>query len=83
MQPQLTIEPDFYLDHDVLFASLRQSIHWDDRMTARRTASVGKPYNYSQIDYPETPMLPELIGLQTQLQARLGIQFNNCLLNYY
>lgn len=83
MQPQIDIEVDFYLDHEVLFTVLKESIEWDNRMAARRTASFGKPYNYSQIDYPELPIPPELQKVREQLQARLGIDFNNCLLNFY
>jgi alkylated DNA repair dioxygenase AlkB len=83
MEPPIEIEDDFYPDHEVLFDSLLTSIEWDDRMSARRTASFGRPYNYSQIDYPETPIPFDLQALLVKLEKRLNIQFNNCLLNFY
>lgn len=83
MEPPIEIEDDFYSDHEVLFNSLLTSIDWDDRMSARRTASFGRPYNYSQIDYLETPIPFELQALLAMLEKRLSIKFNNCLLNYY
>jgi hypothetical protein len=83
MEPPTEIEDTFYSDHEVLFSSLVTSIEWDDRMAARRPASFGRPYNYSQIDYPETPIPPELQTFVAMLDKRLNIKFNNCLLNYY
>jgi hypothetical protein len=83
MEPPIEIEDAFYSAHEVLFNSLVTSIEWDDRMAARRTASFGRPYNYSQIDYPETPIPLELQTLVAMLDKRLNIKFNNCLLNYY
>lgn len=83
MTPEIELEDDFYPGHESLFHSLLKSIEWDDRMAARRTASFGRPYNYSQIDYPELPIPIELHPLLEMLSARLGINFNNCLMNYY
>jgi alkylated DNA repair dioxygenase AlkB len=83
MEPPIKIEDGFYSDHEVLFESLLTSSQWDDRMSARRTASFGRPYNYSQIEYPETPIPFELQALLGMLEKRLSIQFNNCLLNFY
>lgn len=83
MEPEIELEDDFYSDHESLFRTLLTSIEWDNRMAARRTASFGQPYNYSQIDYPELPIPHELHPLLERLNARLGINFNNCLLNFY
>lgn len=83
MKPPIEIEDAFYPDHEVLFRSLVTSIAWDDRMSARRTASFGRPYNYSQMDYPESAIPSELHTLLEMLNNRLGIKFNNCLLNFY
>ena len=83
MEPQIEIEDNFYSDHETLFNSLLTSIEWDERMSARRTASFGRPYNYSQMDYAEKPIPFELRSLLAMLDGRLGIKFNNCLLNYY
>ena len=35
-----------------LFAHLQHTVQWDERMIARKTASYGKAYNYSQMEYP-------------------------------
>ncbi|WP_219011673.1 hypothetical protein [Aquimarina litoralis] len=32
-----------------LFDLLKSNVIWDERMSARKTASYGKAYNYSQI----------------------------------
>jgi alkylated DNA repair dioxygenase AlkB len=81
--PSVTIIQNFYGEHEKLFTILASSIEWDDRMAARRTASFGKPYNYSQIDYREAPIPPYFDELLQRLHHQLGIVFNNCLLNYY
>lgn len=83
MEPQIEIDSQFYGDHAALFAKLLSSVEWDNRMMARRTASFGRSYNYSQIEYPETPIPPDLSPLVDLLNAKLGVRFNNCLLNYY
>jgi alkylated DNA repair dioxygenase AlkB len=83
MELQLLLDANFYSDHEALFNELLASVTWDNRMAARRTASFGRPYNYSQIDYPETPIPLALLPLVDLLHARLQVQFNNCLLNHY
>ena len=81
--PPIEIEDAFFPPHERLFTALISTVSWDDRMAARRTASFGRPYNYSQIQYPETPIPSILLPLIGALEARLRIRFNNCLLNYY
>lgn len=43
-----------------LYELLRLSIEWDERMAARKTASFGKAYNYSQMSYPFQTFTEEL-----------------------
>jgi alkylated DNA repair dioxygenase AlkB len=81
--PPLLITNDFIVDHAELFLQLKEEVPWDERMAARKTASFGRPYNYSQISYPTTPLPPSLESVADRLLAALGIHFNNCLLNYY
>ena len=81
--PNILVESAFYADHVSLFNQLLSSVSWDDRMAARRTASFGKPYNYSQIEYSAAPIPDFLLPMVGLLHGRLGIRFNNCLLNYY
>jgi len=52
-------------------------------MTARKTASFGKAYNYSQIKYPYQEFLPELEIINKKLKTVIGFEPNNCLINYY
>lgn len=68
---------------DELFHHLVLVVNWDERMTARKTASFGKAYNYSQMHYPFRELLPELAAINNQLKAVLGFTPNNCLVNYY
>ncbi|GEM56229.1 alpha-ketoglutarate-dependent dioxygenase AlkB [Flavobacterium branchiophilum NBRC 15030 = ATCC 35035] len=66
-----------------LFNILTKTINWDERMSARKTASFGKAYNYSQIDYPYQEFLPEIETIIKQLKPIIGFEANNCLINYY
>lgn len=68
---------------DLLFHFLVSQVKWDERMTARKTASFGKAYNYSQIEYPFQEFLPELEAINLQLAPAIGFKPNNCLINYY
>jgi alkylated DNA repair dioxygenase AlkB len=82
-EPAINIIDEFLPNHAELFTYLASSVQWDDSMAARRTASFGKPYNYSQISYPDVPMLPGLNDVADKLLKKLNVSFNNCLLNYY
>ncbi|MES2131504.1 MAG: alpha-ketoglutarate-dependent dioxygenase AlkB [Bacteroidota bacterium] len=66
-----------------LFDILNTTIAWDERMTARKTASFGKAYNYSQIAYPYKLFIPEIELLNKKLKPIIGFEPNNCLVNYY
>lgn len=73
----------FINNPDELFHHLVTVVNWDERMTARKTASFGKAYNYSQISYPFQELLPELETINNDLKTVLGFTPNNCLVNYY
>lgn len=66
-----------------LFSILTKTVKWDERMTARKTASFGNAYNYSQINYPYQDFLPELEIINKNIKASIGFEPNNCLINYY
>lgn len=75
---------EHFLDRPAtLFDNLRNTVAWDERMAARKTASYGKAYNYSQISYPYQAFTPALVGLVKQIDAVIGFEPNNCLINYY
>ena len=46
------------------------------RMAARKTASFGQAYNYSQMAYPYQEFLPELEAINVQLETLFGF-FSN------
>ena len=66
-----------------LFENLKMNVTWDERMTARKTASFGKAYNYSQIEYPFQEFLTELKKINQKVSKIIGFEPNNCLINYY
>ncbi|MGB3296838.1 MAG: alpha-ketoglutarate-dependent dioxygenase AlkB [Phormidesmis sp.] len=80
---KLLIEDAFLSDQMTLFNTLRHGVKWEGSMAARRTASFGVPYNYAQMTYPAVPMHPALVPVVDRLYKRLGVRFNNCLLNFY
>ncbi|PSL34837.1 alpha-ketoglutarate-dependent dioxygenase AlkB [Chitinophaga ginsengisoli] len=79
----ITFIPDFVRDAERLFSSLRDNVLWDERMLARKTASFGVAYNYSQMSYPFQAFPPELEAIVTRISTTLGFTPNNCLINYY
>lgn len=81
--PPIYLNPTFVASPDALLEWLRVAVRWDERMKARKTASFGVPYNYSQISYEAVPMPVELEALCDQIDAELGFRPNNCLLNHY
>ncbi len=81
--PHILREAEFFVAHQELFDELLRTVAWDESMQARKTASFGKPYDYSQMSYPPADLLPCLVELRDRLQQRLGVPLNNCLANYY
>ncbi len=81
--PDVHLWRDFLPDPAALLAHLRETIEWDDSMRARKTASFGAPYNYSQMSYPQRDFLPDLEALLQPMQEKIGWTSNNCLINFY
>lgn len=81
--PPIVLKGAFAPDASVLFRRLETEVTWDERMRARKTASFGVAYDYSQITYPAAPMMPPLAALCDALESELGFPANNALLNYY
>ncbi|WP_309741541.1 alpha-ketoglutarate-dependent dioxygenase AlkB [Chamaesiphon sp. OTE_20_metabat_361] len=83
--PEVTICPG-YLSPRVateLYTQLCERIDWDLRISARKTACFGLPYNYSGLTYEVQPMHPLLQPLCRQLAQTLGFEPNSCLVNFY
>lgn len=82
-QPEIHLKNNFIAQPDVLWTWLNQNVQWDERMRARKTASYGVAYNYSQIAYDDVPLPQVLRAICVQIEEELGFHPNNCLLNYY
>lgn len=74
---------DFLTDSESFFHYLIENVDWDERMASRKTASFGKAYNYSQIEYPALPMPDPLLKICLKVKGTIGFEPNNCLINYY
>lgn len=74
---------DFIDNHLALFDYFKNHVKWDERMSARKTASYGKAYNYSQINYPFQEFIPELTQIIELINKKVNFKPNNCLINYY
>jgi alkylated DNA repair dioxygenase AlkB len=85
MEPEVTICPGYLSPQAAteLYIKLRDRIEWDERISARKTACFGLPYNYSGLTYDVTPMHPILTPICAQLERTLGFEPNSCLINYY
>jgi alkylated DNA repair dioxygenase AlkB len=74
---------NFITEQNALFNYLRDNVEWDGRMTARKTASFGVAYNYSQMSYPYQQMTSALKNICSEIEKVIGFEPNNCLVNYY
>ena len=70
-------------DHEALFVRVRDEVAWTDQMRARRTASMGRPYNYAGANYPEAPFHPAVRLVADAIAPHVGFEPTNCLLNAY
>jgi alkylated DNA repair dioxygenase AlkB len=79
----IVFKEDFIRGSHVLFEELKANVAWDESMTARKTASFGVAYNYSQMSYPFQEMPPKILEMCAMINDLLGFTPNNCLVNYY
>ena len=83
IEPDILLVENFIPNHTELFNMFRQSVGWDNRMKARKTASFGVSYDYSGITYRATEMPTVITEICNRINARVGYTPNNCLMNYY
>ncbi len=69
-EPKIVVIENFIDNPDELFTTIRDSVIWDERMKARKTASFGVSYDYSGITYPETIMPSELTPICDQIKKK-------------
>lgn len=74
---------DFYTNYEELFLSLKNEITWREDIKSRKTASFGKPYNYSGIFYSESGIPEMLQPFFEEIHYLTGFIPNNILINYY
>lgn len=79
----ITYIENFIEQPEILFEFLKNNVSWDERMSARKTASFGKAYNYSQISYPYQVFTNEIQEVVNLIEKELNFTPNNCLINYY
>lgn len=73
-----------YIENPIpLFNDLRENVVWDERMSARKTASYGKAYNYSQIRYPYQEIPSAIEAIMQKIEKTMHFKPNNCLINFY
>jgi alkylated DNA repair dioxygenase AlkB len=82
-KPPILYLKDFVANPDALHSYLNATIDWDTRMRARKTASFGASYNYSQIVYQQSQIPDNIETICQKIGAVLGFVPNNCLINAY
>lgn len=75
--------PNFIKNPQILFEVIDTSIIWNNRMKARKTASFGKAYNYSQMNYPFQEFPRFLEEVCQNINTEVDFEPNNCLINFY
>lgn len=84
-----TISPNIVFIHNFidnakeLFDLIENTTNWDTRLSARKTASFGIAYQYSNLFYEEIPMPDWALPLLEKINTQFGFMPNNCLINYY
>jgi len=74
---------DFLSSSNELYSYLERDVNWDTRMASRKTASFGRAYNYSQIEYPYLDFPNKLEAIIDKIEKELFYRPNNCLINFY
>ncbi len=80
MIEEVSYYPNFISNPTELYGLLKEQVNWDLRMKARKTASYGVAYNYSQIFYPFQELIPSLSLLLPMIEEKLNFLPNNCFL---
>ncbi len=86
-------DPAFFsaAESDVFFATLRDSIAWEQEMSRGRPfprlvawhADAGRSYRYSGIEHVAQPWTAELLAIKQRIEAAVGATWNSVLLNRY
>lgn len=75
--------PEFVPAAEELLRVAQDDVPWTDQMRARRTASMGVPYNYAGASYDENPWHPAVRALADRVGEAFAFEVTNCLMNRY
>lgn len=81
--PAVLFIPNLIGDTQHLFDVIDKNTPWDTRLSARKTASFGVAYQYSNLFYPKTAMPDWSLPILEKIQQYCHFTPNNCLINYY
>jgi alkylated DNA repair dioxygenase AlkB len=81
--PEIRYIANALTDADAALAFVTRDVQWDETMRARKTASFGRPYNYSGQSYPAREMPSVIAAIGARATTLAGHAFDNCLCNLY
>lgn len=70
-------------DADAALSFMTREVHWLETMRARKTASFGRPYNYSGQTYSACEMPAAIAAIAARASSFAAHPFTNCLCNLY
>ncbi len=83
ISPNIVFIRNFIDNAKELFDLIENTTNWDNRLSARKTASFGIAYQYSNLAYEQTIMPDWALPLLEKIKNQFGFMPNNCLINYY
>ncbi|MDD5149682.1 MAG: alpha-ketoglutarate-dependent dioxygenase AlkB [Flavobacterium sp.] len=83
LKKEIVLINNILIDFEILLNHLKTNIIWDNSIVARKTASFGIPYNYSNIHYDQNEIPNFLDELVKIVNSKNGFIPNNCLINFY
>lgn len=73
----------FNVEGNSLFYEIKNAVDWDNTIKSRKTASFGKPYNYSNQTYGINEIPIFILEIIDKIEKIVDFRPNNCLINYY
>ena len=83
LKKEIVLVNNILNDFEILLIHLKHNVIWDNSIIARKTASFGIPYNYSNIHYKQNEIPAFLNELVKIVNFKNGFIPNNCLINFY
>lgn len=70
-------------DADAALSFMTREVRWFETMRSRKTASFGRPYNYSGQTYAACEMPAAIAAIEARAAELAAHPFTNCLCNLY